>query len=186
MLITNSRKLKSSLYILLTLIIIGCSQHHKQDERGVNKDQNKTPVSIIEDTVDLYSGEILTHIDAEELCEFSFESFVPLLNQKLSKEGLRLDVQTTNDYDSSFEIIINGRKVKLYTEKELSNGVFWESGPRNFFKIVNEILKEKHVSKKFYLLYGGNDLHAIFLTEDQFKEMSKMNENLKNEIPYLP
>ena len=122
----------------------------------------------------------------EELCEFSFDFFLPQLNQKLAEKALKLDVQTTGDYESSFEIEINGRKVKLYSNEELSNGKFWDSGPRNFFRIVNEILKEHNLDEQFYLLYGGNDLHTVFMTKDQFELMSKINGNDKNEIPYLP
>ena len=99
---------------------------------------------------------------------------------------MKLDVQTTIDYDSSFEIEINGYIVKLYTNEELKNGTFWDMGPRNFFKFVNKMLEEKNTDKTFYLLYGGNDLHAIFLTKKQFESMSKINRDDKNEIPYKP
>ena len=178
--------MKQILHILLALTIVSCSQKSKQNVQHSSNNQNETHVASIVDSFDFYSDKVLTHIDAEELCEFSFDFFLPQLNQKLTEKDLKLNVQTAADYESSFEISINGRKVKLYKNEELSNGEFWNSGPRTFFRIVNEILREKNVDEQFYLLYGGNDLHTIFLTEHQFELMRKINKDDENEIPYLP
>ncbi|MDB2597043.1 hypothetical protein N9X97_01225 [Schleiferiaceae bacterium] len=178
--------MRYTLIILLVLIIVSCSQKSDQSKLNNTANEAKTDSISAESKFDFYSDSVLTHIDAEELCEFSFDFFLPQLNQKLAEKALKLDVQTTGDYESSFEIEINGRKVKLYSNEELSNGKFWDSGPRNFFRIVNEILKEHNLDEQFYLLYGGNDLHTVFMTKDQFELMSKINGNDKNEIPYLP
>ena len=178
--------MKHILKILLALIIVGCSQNSNQSQQIDTSNETETNPVSKENKFDFYSDSILTHIDAEELCEFSFDFFVPELNQKLARKNLKLDVKTADDYENSLTIVINGRKVKLYSNEELSNGKFWDSGPRNFFKIVNEILKDQNIDEQFYLLYGGNDLHTVFLTKEQFEIMSKINGNDKNEIPYLP
>ena len=168
------------------MIIVSCSQKPEESKQD-NTDNETLTNSVSKETkFDFYSESVLTHIDAEELCEFSFDFFLPQLNQKLAEKGLKLDVQTADDYESSFEIAINGHNLKLYSNEELSNGSFWDSGSRNFFRVVNEILKEKNIDKQFYLLYSGNDLHSVFLTENQFELMSKINEDEENEIPYLP
>ena len=172
----------------MVLIIVSCSQRTNQNQQidiG-NQTEPKTNSVSSESKFDFYSNSVLTHIDAEELCEFSFDFFLPQLNRKLMDKDLKLDVQTTTNYENSFEIEINGRNIKLYSNEELLNGSFWESGPRNFFKVVNDILKDKNIDKKFYLLYGGNDLHVAFLTEKQFESLTKINKDNKNEIPYLP
>ncbi len=165
-------------------MVVSCSQKSDISKQSDTVNENNSVTA--DSKFDFYSDGVLTYIDAEELCEFNFDFFLPQLNQKLTKKELKLDVQTTDDYEQSFEIKINGQKIKLYSNEELSNGKFWDSGPCNFFRIVNNILKEKNIDEQFYLLYGGNDLHAVFLTKDQFELMSKTNENDKNEIPYLP
>lgn len=126
------------------------------------------------------------HIDAEELAEFNFDFFMPELNRILRKRDLRLEIETASDYNSSNEILINGQKIQLYTNAELETGVFWDSGPKNFFRKVNDILKGKNIEERFYLLYGGNDLHTFLLTDNQFKIISERYKDEKNEIPYLP
>ena len=165
---------------------MGCVQ--KTDQPKENSITSETKNNLVSENgeFDFYNDSILTHIDAEELGEFNFDFFLPQLNQKLAKKDVQLNVQTKDDYEDSSEIVINERSVQLYTKEELANGAFWESGPRNFFGVVNEILREKNIDEQFYLLYGGNDLHAILLTEQQFEIMSKLNKENKNEIPYLP
>ncbi|PHR47044.1 MAG: hypothetical protein COA32_08970 [Fluviicola sp.] len=175
--------MKQIIYILFTSVIVGCCQNSKQTKQS---NQDESTISPRKNSFDFYSNSVLTVIDAEELCEFNFDFFLPMLNQKLANYGIKLEVETVDNYQSSFEILINEQKVKLYSESELSDGTFWDSGPRNFFRKVNEILEEKDINKKFYLLYTGNDLNALFLTEKQFKTMSKLNEGEAKEIPFLP
>ena len=169
-------------------MIVSCYQKTNQNQQSDIANQTELETNSVspESKLEFYNDSVLTHIDAEELCEFSFDFFLPQLNQKLAEKDLKLDVQTAADYENSFEVEINGKKLKLYSNEELLNGKFWESGPRNFFKVVNDILKDNDIDKKFYLLYGGNDLHTVFLTEQQFELMTKTNKDNINEIPYLP
>ncbi len=125
-------------------------------------------------------------IDAEELTEFNFDFFVPQLNRILSKRAFNLEIELTNDYKVSNEVIINGQKIELYSNAELESGIFWDSGARNFFKKVNDLLKIGNIKERFYMLYGGNDLHTFLLTNNQFKIISDRYASEKNEIPYLP
>lgn len=128
----------------------------------------------------------VAHIDAEELAEFSFDFFLPQLNKMLEKRNVNLVVETANDYENTNDIIINGEKLNLYTKKELDNQTFWDKAPRNFFKKINEILKAKNIDEQFYLLYGGNDLHTILLTEKQFSIISEYYKDNEKEKPYKP
>lgn len=179
--------MKPILATLLALMIASCSPKLEGSAKDEPIKQSKSATtSATQASFDFYSDSVLTHIDAEELCEFNFDFFLPQLNQKLRKKDLKLDVQFADDYETSYEIEIIGRKVKLYTNEQLSSGKFWNSGPRNFFRAINEILRDKKVDERFYLLYRGNDLHAVFLTEQQSKLMSKINKDDENEIPYLP
>lgn len=167
-------------------MIVSCSQNSKRSGQDESIKKDESAITSTETSIDFYSDSVLTSIDAEELCEFNFDFFLPQLNQKLAQNDLKLDVQIADDYKSSYEIEINGRQVELYKTEELTNGKFWDSGPRNFFRTVNEVLRDNNLDKQFYLLYGGNDLHTVFLTEKQFQLMSKINKDDENEIPYLP
>jgi hypothetical protein len=128
----------------------------------------------------------IAHIDAEELAEFNFDFFLPQLNKLLGKRNVNLIVKTANDYEKTNNILINGEQINLYTKKELENLTFWETGARNFFKKVNEILKAKKIDEQFYLLYGGNDLHALLLTDKQYSIIIEYYKDNEKERPYKP
>jgi len=91
-----------------------------------------------------------------------------------------------NDKENSFDALINGDTIQLYTQKDLDNNTFWDTAPRNFFKKVNEILKAKNCDEQFYLLYGGNDLHTMLLTDKQFSIISGYYQGNIKETPYQP
>src|SRR4030095_10956546 len=128
----------------------------------------------------------IAHIDAEELAEFSFDFFLPALNRILSKRDIMLSAQKLNDNDNSFDALINGDTIQLYTQKDLDNNTFWDTAPRNFFRRVNEILKAKNSNEQFYLLYGGNDLHTMLLTDKQISIIADYYKRSTKETAYTP
>lgn len=142
----------------------------------------------LNDSFDIYDdGNFrIAHIDAEELAEFSFDFFLPGLNRILAKRGISLSAQKLNDKEISFNVLVNGDTIQLYTQKDLDNNTFWDTAPRNFFKKVNEILKAKNSDEQFYLLYGGNDLHTMLLTDKQFSIIAGYYQGNIKETPYKP
>ncbi len=128
----------------------------------------------------------ITHIDAEELAEFSFDFFLQNLNMILAKRNIMLSAQKLNDNDKSFDALINGDTVQLYTQKDLETNTFWDIAARNFFKKVNIVLKANNSDEQFYLLYGGNDLHVLLLTEKQFSLIADYYKDNTKESPYTP
>jgi hypothetical protein len=140
------------------------------------------------DSFDIYEDENfkIAHIDAEELAEFSFDFFLPALNRILVKRDFKLSAQKLNDIDKSFDALINGDTIQLYTQNELSNNTFWDTAPRNFFRKVNELLKAKNIDEQFYLLYGGNDLHTLLLTDKEFLIIADYYNDNDKEKPYKP
>lgn len=126
------------------------------------------------------------HIDAEELAEFSFDFFLPSLNRILVKRDISLSVKKLNDNDNSYDALINGDAIQLYTQSDLDNKKFLDKAPRNFFKKVNRILKARNTDEQFYLLYGGNDLHTMLLTEKQFSIIADYHKGSIKETPYKP
>ena len=137
---------------------------------------------------DIYNDDNLkiAHIDAEELAEFSFDFFLPQLNKILEKRNVNLTVKSADDHEKTNDVIINDEKLNLYTKKELDNQTFWDTAPRNFFRKVNEILKNKNIDEQFYMLYFGNDLQTILLTDKQFSIISEYYKDNEKEKPYKP
>lgn len=128
----------------------------------------------------------IAHIDAEELAEFSFDFFLPTLNKILSKRDIKLSAQKLNGNDNSFDALINDDTIQLYNQNDLDNNTFWDTAPRNFFRKVNEILKAQNSDEQFYLLYGGNDLHSMLLTDKQFSIIADYYKGSAKETPYKP
>lgn len=126
------------------------------------------------------------HIDAEELAEFQFDFFLPQLNVILNKRNFHLDVKTADNYEASNEVFLNGEKIQLYTKNELEKDDFWDKASRTFFKKLNELLKKQNPEESFFLLYNGNDLHALLLTDKQFNIIADRYKNEPKEIPYRP
>lgn len=137
---------------------------------------------------DIYNEEIfrLVHIDAEEVAEFNFVFSLKNLNEVLQKRNFGLQIEKSKDYQETYNISINNEEVNLYTHYDLENNLFWDTAPRNFFIKVNELLEKQNIDEKFFLLYGGNDLHAILLTPKQFEIISENYRNNPKEKPYLP
>ena len=149
------------------------------------KDSLKTELKKSFDIYDEDNFKII-HIDAEELAEFSFDFFLPQLNKIFEKRNVSLTIKPADDYEKTNDIIINGEKLNLYKKKELDAQTFWDTAPRNFFKKINEILKTKNIDEQFYLLYGGNDLQTILLTDKQFSIISEYYKDNEKEKPYKP
>ena len=97
-----------------------------------------------------------------------------------------LSATKLNNNDNSFETLINGDTIKLYTKTDLDNETFWESASINFFRKVNELLGVKNIDEQFYLLYFGNDLHTIILTDKQQAIIADYYKDEPKEITYKP
>jgi hypothetical protein len=194
---------------LLTVILMSCNQNAQTKNNKMQNSENTNHSKELIDndflkfaenskvdslktklnsSFDIYDEENykLAHIDAEELAEFSFDSFLPHLERILTKRGFQLTAKKTNENENSFDISINGKIIKLYTQEELDNNTFLDTAPRNFFRKTNELLKTKNCEEQFYLIYGGNDLHAILLTEKQFSIIEDYYKNNEKEKPYKP
>ena len=201
--------MKQNLLLFCLIFLISCSQNAQtQNKKSQTGEKQNYATELIDsgflkyadrsmvdslkthivDSFNVYEKENykITHIDAEELAEFSFDFFLPNLNKILAKRYIELSVQKLNENQNSFEISINGETLQLYTKNELKNETFWDKATRNFFKKINEILKAKKCDEQFYLLYGGNDLHSLLLTDRQFSIISNYYHDNNKEKPYKP
>ncbi|WP_025126122.1 hypothetical protein [Myroides odoratimimus] len=126
------------------------------------------------------------HIDAEEMAEFNFDFFLPQLNAILGKRALELEVKVADDYEYTHDIIINDKRINLYTQYDLENDLTWDTSVRNFFKEVNAILEFNFIKERFYLISGGHDLSTLLLTDKEFLIIMEYFKDNPNEIPYRP
>ena len=204
----NFRTIIFMFFGTLATLLFSCNQKAQTQKGNIKKSDSIFATELIENdflryadssnidglkkqlknSFDIYEDDNfkIVHIDAEELAEFNFDFFLPQLNKMLGKRNVNLTVETANDYEKTNYIIINGEKLCLYTKKELDNLTFWDTAPRNFFKKVNKILKTKNIDEQFYLLYGGNDLHTLLLTDKQFLIISEYYNDNDKEKPYKP
>ena len=142
----------------------------------------------LKDSFDLYdAGNFrIVHVDAEELAEFSFDFFLPSLNEILAKRKFELLANKLNTDNNSFDISLNGKVVTLYDEEDLRSWNFWDVASRSFFKELNKQLITKGLDEQFCLFYGGNNLHAMLLTDKQYRLIADYYKNVPKEAPYKP
>jgi hypothetical protein len=194
--------MKYLLNIFVIMVILNCEQNTVESTKKNHSNEliNKgfldytdslfldSLTNEIRNSFNIYHNENfkILHIDAEELAEFNFEFFMPNLNKILAKRNIQLHVQKLNQNDNSYEILINDKKIQLYNQNHLNNYQFWDIAPRVFFKHLNLILKNEKCKEQFYLLYFGNDLHAILLTEEQFLIIEDYYKDNEDEKPYRP
>lgn len=201
--------MKLSALILYSILVISCNQNPQTQsnnmptsekrnyateliDNGFLKYADSSKIDSLKkkltDSFDIYENDNfkIAHIDAEELSEFNFDFFLPTLNKILAKRDFKLSAQKLNDKDNSFDVLINGDTIQLYKQNELDSNTFWDTAPRNFFGKANEILKAKNSDEQFYLLYGGNDLQTLLLTDKEFSIISDYYKDNDKEKQYKP
>ncbi len=194
--------------IILTLILSSCNIRH--DNKAISQSKNQDSLinelvftgfldftdsskldsvrqSFIKDGY-IFSSEInrYLHVDAEELAEGSFDFFKADLTNILKKRGLQITFSTTERFEKLHEVKINNETFTLFNDKDLADYSFIDIAPRRFFEKINQELDKSKSQERFYLIYSGNDLGAILLTERQFNIIAKINEGNTKEIPYEP
>ncbi len=193
------------LFIVLTIFFFSCNNSNENKKtiesdtlvkelisndflHWVDSNKYDSIENSIVKSLDFYSADLshYANIDAEELSEGNFDFFMPTLNEILGKREVKITVEKTENFESGYEININGLKVSLYSENDLENYRFWDIAPRNFFKTMNIILENNNLNERFYLLYEGNDLGVMILTEKQLEIFQKIYINDTKEIPYKP
>lgn len=142
----------------------------------------------LKNSFDLYDADIfrIVHVDAEELAEFSFDFFLPSLNDVLAKRQFELLASKLNADNSSFDISLNGQVITLYNEEDLRSWKFWDVASRVFFRELNKQLITQGLDEQFCLFYGGNDLRAMLLTDKQYRLIADYYKDVPKEAPYKP
>jgi len=120
--------------------------------------------------------------DAENLAEGGIPEFYNEIRNFLKKQNV--DISVYDDFsDKGYTIKINGKNYVIYDEKELKSENIWEVSTIRSFSIINSLLKESNSKERLYTLYGGNDLRAVFLTEEMYRVIIESNILPEKELP---
>lgn len=88
--------------------------------------------------------------------------FFEKLNIKLTISDHVEEYDTENQW-LDHEITINGKKYVIFKKFE---GYGWGEAAQRFADLVNDQLRLQESDERLYLIYGGNDGRAIFLTDE--------------------
>lgn len=196
------------LILLLLVILIGCNGRRRTRVGTVPKDSLEMLLSklealgyykFIEKTeIDRVKAESLKAgyifgweesardymSDAEDLAEGGIGEFLETIRPFLEKQNIELNVGNEDFSDKGYIIEINGFKYEIYSEDELNSEDLWELSTNRSFAIVNKLLTEANSNERIYILYGGNDLRAIFLTDEMYKLINNDQELSDGEKPH--
>ncbi len=111
--------------------------------------------------------------DAENLAEGGVHEFLAKIAPFLTTQGVQIDSIEEHFRDTGYRITINGREYELYSGAELASANIWELTTTRAFGIVNTLLREAGSSERVFVLYGGNDLHAVFLTTEMYEVLRR-------------
>lgn len=114
--------------------------------------------------------------DAEDLAEGGIGDFFETIKPFLATQNVKLVVSDENFSDKGYKIKVNGIEYEIYSEQESQAANVWELTANRSFAIINDSLIKAGSLERIYILYGGNDLRAIFLTEDMYKLISESKE----------
>lgn len=122
-------------------------------------------------------------LDAESLAESGMVENYNEVMEIFKQRGINLEpIEERVDYElERYEVFFKGREYEIYSNA--NDYESWGKATFAFFYIINSQLQNHE--KRFYALYGGNDLHGILLTPEE-REKACASLEKKTEWPYLP
>lgn len=129
----------------------------------------------------------LISLDAENLAETgigkAYEKLLPKLRAYVPNPA---KIEEFIDNDAGTYSVRCGEKTYLiYDDKpEEELGRSWGLATVAFFAIINDQLAES--THRFYAVYGGEDLHGVFLTPAEAAREQELNADDRRSWPYLP
>ncbi|MFC5401883.1 hypothetical protein [Cohnella soli] len=106
--------------------------------------------------------------DAESLAEGGVGEFIKAIDPFLRTQNVQITKVNDDLVDTDYSVEINGESYKIYSGDELHQNI-WELSTIRAFGIVNKLLEAASSDERVYILYGGNELRAVFLTSKMFK-----------------
>lgn len=73
----------------------------------------------------------------------------------------------------AYDVLIDGEVFAIYGAAETDDtAARWDLATSRAFALVNTLLRRAHARERIYLLYGGNDGQAVFLSRSMFQLIS--------------
>lgn len=124
--------------------------------------------------------------DAEDLAEGCVDMFLCAVAPFLKRQGVRVADIGQDLTDHGYTVVVNGRWYVIYNYAELVSGQnLWELSTRRAFNMVNTFLGQAGSPERAYLLYGGNDAQAVFLTPTMWSLVIQSGLLSSDETPTL-
>jgi hypothetical protein len=119
--------------------------------------------------------------DAESLAEGGVSEFFESIKEFLVRQNVVVKVSEEDFDDEDYKITVNGVQYEIYSKEEAQTDEIWELSTIRSFAIVNKLLKNAGSSERLYILYGGNDLRCVFLTDEMYNLISENKSVSKKE-----
>ena len=124
--------------------------------------------------------------DAERLAEGGVAEFIESLQPFLGRLGVKPSV-ADNWGDHDYTITLDGKEYLIWSVKELKeHGNVWGLATVRTFEIINNLLAEQDTTERLFALQGGNDLGAIFLTDQMKQLLWQSSDFRRGDLPYIP
>jgi hypothetical protein len=106
-----------------------------------------------------------------------FDDALKDMKEFFNKVGLKLEITNhIEDVDTvtkglNHELTINGKRYEIFKDfKDYG----WGEAAQKFAEMINDQLQLQNKDERLYLINGGNDGHAVFLTDKQFQVLDKI------------
>lgn len=126
----------------------------------------------------------LYFLDGEELFEAGgFKSALDQLHDLFSKMNLKFDITNhMEEWDDDLsalnhELTVNGKRYVIF--KNMKDGYAWGEAALYFAQMINDQLGLQHMDERMYLINGGNDGSAVFLTNQQLEVVNTLCKDRK-------
>ncbi|QMV40059.1 hypothetical protein [Cohnella cholangitidis] len=118
------------------------------------------------------------------MAEGGVGEFIEALKPFLATQNVQITEVNDDLVNMDYNVEINGKSYKIYSGDELDKDI-WELSTIRAFGIVNKLLEEASSNERVYILYGGNELRAVFLTNEMFKAIIGSKSILDEDKPII-
>ena len=120
----------------------------------------------------------VVHLDAENLAEGGMIAALFDIGTKLTVRSVLIERLEEQFDEERHSLIVNDSTFVVRADEDR-----WLAATVAFFEALNFLLRENRSGERAYALYGGNDLHGVFLTP-MMLDVIKTHTNNEKEQPY--
>ncbi|HWG83840.1 MAG TPA: hypothetical protein VNT60_00050 [Deinococcales bacterium] len=111
-------------------------------------------------------------LDSESLAEGGVIEFLTSIGHFLEGEGVTVAGASQHfAVGGGYLAQVDGEDYLIYEADEVDSDLLWEQSAQRALGMVNHLLREAGSAKSAYLVGGGNDGLAVFLTPEMYEEV---------------